>query len=107
MKVLDRIVDRPLPVFLATALIVLVGVWCLSVIPVKRTPDVEIPYALVTAAYLGASPEEIESEVTIAGGGALASVSLRRPLRSRTVLAAADDGLFLDPAPMSDGTLLA
>ncbi len=40
-------------------------------------------------------------------GGALASVSLRRPLRSRKVLATDDDGLFLDPAPMSDGTLLA
>jgi len=49
----------------------------------------------------------IESEVTISGGGALASVSLRRPLRSRKVLAATDDGLFLDPAPLSDGAFLA
>ena len=49
----------------------------------------------------------IESKVKIAGGGALSSVSLRRPLRSRAVLAAADDGLFLDPAPLSDGALLA
>jgi hypothetical protein len=49
----------------------------------------------------------IESEATVAGGGALAFVSLRRPLRTRTVLGTAGDGLFLDPAPMSDGTLLA
>jgi len=49
----------------------------------------------------------IESDVTIAGGGALVSVLLRRPLRTRKVLATTDDGLFLDPAPLSDGTLLA
>lgn len=40
-------------------------------------------------------------------GGALASVSLRRPLRSRKVIANTEAGLFLDPAPMSDGSLLA
>lgn len=40
-------------------------------------------------------------------GGALASVSLRRPLRSRRVIATTENGRFLDPAPMSDGSLLA
>jgi len=49
----------------------------------------------------------IETETWDADGGALVVVSLRRPLRSRKVLATADDGLFLDPAPLSDGTLLA
>jgi hypothetical protein len=40
-------------------------------------------------------------------GGALATVSLRRPLRSREVVATTKAGLYLDPAPMSDGRLLA
>ncbi len=40
-------------------------------------------------------------------GGALASVSLRRPLRTRKEIATTENGLFLDPAPMSDGRLLA
>jgi hypothetical protein len=40
-------------------------------------------------------------------GGTLAFVEQRRPLRTRTVLATLGDGLFLDPAPMTDGTLLA
>ncbi len=40
------------------------------------------------------------------GQEALAFVSLRRPLRSHTVLAAIEGGSFLDPAPLSDGGLL-
>ncbi len=40
------------------------------------------------------------------GGGDLAFVTLKRPLRSRTVLAATDDGAYLDPLPRADGALL-
>jgi hypothetical protein len=40
------------------------------------------------------------------GGGDLAFVSLRRPLHSRELLAAAGDGAFLDPLPLADGGVL-
>jgi len=49
----------------------------------------------------------VESTPSRPPGGELAYVELRRPLRSRTRLSTTDHGLFLDPAPMSDGTLLA
>jgi hypothetical protein len=48
----------------------------------------------------------VEADERGRDGGALASVSLRRPLRSRRVIATTEEGLFLDPAPMSDGSLL-
>ena len=41
------------------------------------------------------------------GGGDLAYVTLRRPLHSRTLFAAAGDGAYLDPLPLADGGLLA
>ena len=41
------------------------------------------------------------------GGGDLAYVTLRRPLHSRTLLAAAGNGAYLDPLPRTDGRLLA
>jgi hypothetical protein len=41
------------------------------------------------------------------GGGDLAFVTLRRPLHSRTLFAAADDGAYLDPLPLADGGVLA
>ena len=40
-------------------------------------------------------------------GGDLAYVTLRRPLHSRTLLAAAGNGAYLDPLPLADGGLLA
>jgi len=41
------------------------------------------------------------------GGGDLAYVTLRRPLHSRTLFAAAGDGAYLDPLPLTDGGVLA
>ncbi|MFV2071341.1 MAG: hypothetical protein ACC742_01630 [Thermoanaerobaculales bacterium] len=41
------------------------------------------------------------------GGGDLAYVTLRRPLRSRTSLATGADGAYLDPLPLAGGGLLA
>jgi hypothetical protein len=41
------------------------------------------------------------------GGGDLAYVTLRRPLHSRTLFAAAGDGAYLDPLPLADGGVLA
>jgi len=41
------------------------------------------------------------------GGGDLAYVTLRRPLHSRTLLADAENGAYLDPLPRADGELLA
>jgi multidrug efflux pump subunit AcrB len=65
VKILERAVDRPLPVFLAAVLVVFFGLWCLSRLPVKRAPQVEIPFAVVHVPYVGASPEDVESEITV------------------------------------------
>ncbi|MBW2394614.1 MAG: efflux RND transporter permease subunit [Deltaproteobacteria bacterium] len=65
MKLLDRFIDRPLPVFVAAAVLVLAGLYCLSVLPVKRAPNIVIPFALVAAPYVGAAPEAVETELTL------------------------------------------
>lgn len=65
MKLLERAVDRPLPIFLAAALVVFGGLWSLAELPVKRAPKVEIPFSVVHVPYVGASPEDVESEITV------------------------------------------
>ncbi len=65
MRLLDRSIDRPLPVFLAAALVVVLGLWCLSEIPINSTPYIEIPFTVVSSVYEGAAPDEVEAEVTI------------------------------------------
>ena len=82
MKALDRLVDRPLPIFLATALIALLGLWCLWQIPVNRTPHVEIPYSVVVVPYVGASPDDVESEITIGLEDKLAGLESLRHMSS-------------------------
>jgi len=65
VKVVHRFVDKPLPVFLSALLVFFGGLWCLEELPVKRAPQIEIPYSLVVVPYIGAAPEDVESEVTI------------------------------------------
>ncbi len=65
MKFIDGLLERPLPVFLAAALVGVIGVWCLLELPVKRNPDAVIPYSIVVVPYAGATPDELEAEVTI------------------------------------------
>jgi multidrug efflux pump subunit AcrB len=65
VKLLDRAVDRPLPIFLAAIILVLGGFYCLSILPVKRAPNIVIPFALVAAPFVGAAPEDVETEITL------------------------------------------
>ncbi|MGH0029482.1 MAG: efflux RND transporter permease subunit, partial [Myxococcota bacterium] len=65
MKFLERAVDRPLPTFLCAGLVVFFGLVSLLELPVKRTPDVEIPYTFIVVPYPGAAPADVESEISI------------------------------------------
>lgn len=65
MKLLDRFIDRPLPVFLAAVVLALAGLYCLSILPVKRSPNIVIPFAQVAVPYVGAAPEDVETELTL------------------------------------------
>ncbi len=65
MKTVNRFIDRPLPIFLIAVLMVFVGLWCLEDLPVKRAPQIEIPYSLIVVPYVGAAPADVESEVTL------------------------------------------
>ncbi len=65
MKPIDYLVERPLPIFLGAVLVALVGIWCLFELPVARNPHVVVPFSIVVVSYSGATPDELEAEVTI------------------------------------------
>jgi multidrug efflux pump subunit AcrB len=65
VKFLERSVDRPLPIFLVAVLIVAGGLWALRELPVKRAPKVEIPFSVVVVPWIGAPPDDVESEISI------------------------------------------
>lgn len=55
--------NRAVTIFLA-ALLAAASVWTTFQLQIQLLPDIEIPFRIVVTAYPGASPDEVESEVT-------------------------------------------
>jgi HAE1 family hydrophobic/amphiphilic exporter-1 len=63
MKLVDASIKSPVSVTVGVLLVALFGMLALLRIPVQLIPDVEVPQAVVTTIWPGASPEEIETEI--------------------------------------------
>jgi len=57
-------VKRPVTALMMTLIIVLLGVVSLTNLQMDLFPDINLPYAVVSTSYSGASPEEVENIVT-------------------------------------------
>lgn len=57
------IVNRKVTLFVAI-LLVIVGLYSYNITPKEDSPEIELPAAIVTAVYPGASPEDVEKLVT-------------------------------------------
>ena len=63
MKLVDSAIRHPVSVTVGVLLVVLFGMLALFRIPVQLVPDVDVPQAIITTVWPGASPEEIETEI--------------------------------------------
>lgn len=75
MKIADFSVKRPVTITIVVAVLMILGFFTFSRMPVDLLPEMDIPVALVMTSYQGAGPEEIESQVTKTIEGSLASLS--------------------------------
>ena len=57
-------VKKPLTVFVAVILVLMLGFISYTDMTPDLMPNIDMPYAIVTTTYPGASPEKVESEVT-------------------------------------------
>ena len=57
-------VKRPYTVIVGVILVVVLGVVSFTRMTTDLLPDMNLPYALVITTDVGASPEEVESDVT-------------------------------------------
>lgn len=57
-------VKKPLTVFVAVVLVLMLGFISYTDMTPDLMPNIDMPYAIVTTTYPGASPEKVESEVT-------------------------------------------
>ena len=63
MKIVDSAIRYPVTTAVGAILLVMFGSLAISRIPVQLTPTVEEPEVVVTTAWAGASPQEIEREI--------------------------------------------
>ncbi len=63
MKLVDNAIRYPVGVTVGVLLVGMFGLLSVFRIPVQLIPDVEVPQAVVTTVWPGASPEEIELEI--------------------------------------------
>jgi hydrophobe/amphiphile efflux-1 (HAE1) family protein len=68
-------IRRPVLIIVLNLLIILAGFAAVMGLEVRELPDVDRPMITVTAAYPGASPETVDTEVTSRLEGAIARVS--------------------------------
>lgn len=68
-------VKRPYTVVVAIVLVILLGVVSLSKMSTDLLPNMNMPYAIVMTSYVGASPEQVEKNVTESIEGAMATTS--------------------------------
>lgn len=64
MDILTIFIRRPVLATMLTVLLVVLGLFSYRTLGVNSMPDIEIPVVTVTTILRGASPEEIESQVT-------------------------------------------
>jgi len=74
MSVSKRAVARPVTVVVLFSLIIALGLFILPRIPIDLYPDFNPPILVVSTAYTGAGPEEVENSVTRLLEGMLANV---------------------------------
>ncbi len=65
MKLIELEVKRPVAVLSVVLMVVLLGWLALQIIPIQLTPDVRKPLLIVQTSWPGASPAEVEREITI------------------------------------------
>ena len=57
-------VKKPMTVLVGVVIAIVLGVVAFSRMTPDLLPNVNLPYAVIVTAYPGATPEEVESEVT-------------------------------------------
>src|SRR5262245_24205291 len=84
-RLIHAAVEHPLMILLACVGVAVGGVWSYLQLPVDAYPDISAQQVLITTAFSGRAPEEIERQVTIPIELGMGSVPNLAVIRSRTI----------------------
>ncbi|MBT3629890.1 MAG: efflux RND transporter permease subunit, partial [Candidatus Marinimicrobia bacterium] len=63
MKISKQAIQHPMAVIFASLGIFIASITAYLILPLELVPVIEIPYAFVSATYVGAAPSEVETEI--------------------------------------------
>ncbi|MCR5699418.1 MAG: efflux RND transporter permease subunit, partial [Treponemataceae bacterium] len=75
MSISKMAVNRPTTILIIFILATALGIYCTTSLPLNLTPEMEIPYIVVSTSYTNAGPEEVEKSVSRILESALSSVT--------------------------------
>jgi HAE1 family hydrophobic/amphiphilic exporter-1 len=78
-------IKNPIPVAVLFIALIIAGIGCYMILPVKQFPNVEFPAVTVTVTQSGAAPGEMETQVTRPIEDAVAGISNVKTIRSSVV----------------------
>ena len=78
-------VKRPYTVIVGVILVIVLGVVSFTRMTTDLLPDMNLPYALVITTDVGASPEEVETDVTAPVEASMATTSSIKNVKLRIV----------------------
>ncbi len=64
MDIIKLAINRPMAVFAAVLMIVVLGLVAMKTIPIQLTPDIRRPILVITTEWRGVAPSEVEREIT-------------------------------------------
>ena len=64
MNISQTAVKKPTTILIFTIILVLLGVYSATKLPMDLFPDMEIPVMIVSSTYTGATPQEVEEKLT-------------------------------------------
>ena len=63
MKISKQAINHPMAIIFASLGIFIASITTYLILPLELVPVIEIPYAFVSATYVGAAPSEVETEI--------------------------------------------
>ena len=81
----EKCVNKPVTTLLVFTLMIVLGIFCTTQLPVDMFPDMDLPYMIVYTKYDGAGPEEVEQSLTSTLESSLSGVSGLKKIQSRSM----------------------
>lgn len=84
MTLSERCVNKPTTTLLVFLVMIALGLFCTTQLPVDMYPDMDLPYMIVYTTYSNAGPEEVEQTITRTLESSLSGLSGLKKLQSRS-----------------------